>query len=46
MCRVPEVVFEASEVLRSFSPHALAMSEAMGRHVVVIVTSDGMACSS
>jgi hypothetical protein len=45
MYRVPEVVSEASEMLRSSSPHVLVMSEAVGRHVIVMVTSDGMACS-
>ena len=38
MCRVPEVVSEASEMLRSSSPHALAISEAVGRRGIVVVT--------
>ena len=39
MCRVQEVVSEASEMLRSSSPHALAISEAVGRRGIVVVTS-------
>ena len=31
MCRVPEVVSEASEMLRSSSPYVLAMTEAVRR---------------
>jgi hypothetical protein len=46
--RVAELVSEASEVLRSSSLHPMMMSEAV-THVdrsIVIVTSDGVACSS
>ena len=46
MCRVLEVVSKAIGVLRSFSPHALAMSEAVGRRGIVLVTSGWVACSS
>ena len=46
MFRVKEVVSEASEMLRSSIPHAAVTSEAVGRHGIVIVTSDWVACSS
>ena len=46
MFRVKEVVSEASKVLRSSSLHPLMMSEAVARRSIVIVTSDGVACSS
>ena len=46
MSRVTELVSEASEVLRSSSLHPLMMSEAVTRRSIVIVTSDGVACSS
>ena len=40
MCRVQEVVSEASEMLRSSSPHALAISEAVGRRGIVVERRD------
>ena len=46
MSQVTEVVSEASKVLRSPSLHPLMMSEAVARRSIVIVTSDGVACSS
>ena len=46
MFRVKEVVSEASEMLRSSIPHAAVTSEAVGRHGIVIVTCDWVACSS
>ena len=46
MFRVKEVVSEAGEMLRSSIPHAAVTSEAVGRHGIVIVTSDWVACSS